>query len=80
MLCRCPQQVTDCGVNIICSFTGLTHLDLGGCGDITDNCIASLSSLPSLTDLSVNYCFGVTKHAIDDLKRMRPNLRITRNV
>lgn len=75
------QQVSDAGVETLChSFKGLTHLDLGGCGDITDRCIPALASLPALTDLSVNYCFGVTKHAIDDLKRRRHDMKITRNM
>ena len=55
----------------------LRSLDLGGCGRVTDAGVASLGSLPVLTDISVKYCVGVTGRGLEQLRQELPNIRIT---
>lgn len=47
---------------------------------MSDAGVASLTCLPSLTDISVKYCVGVTAAALEQLKQKLPNIKISRGV
>lgn len=78
-LCR-SAQVTDKGIQCLCALKGLRRLDLGGCGRVSDAGMASLTGLPSLTDISIKYCVGITDRALVKLKNKLPNIKISRGV
>lgn len=66
--------ITEEGIKEIASLTGLQHLSLEGCVNISDKSLEALASLEKLQRLDVGYCRQVTAAGSAKLKAALPKL------
>ena len=72
------SSLTDAGVELMTSLSGLEVLSLEWSDRLTDKSLRLLSRLSSLRHLDISFCFGLSQSAIEQFHRALPDCEIER--